>query len=67
MSAHGTTELIAEIQKAVRHLRNGRRVDALLVYDEVAKRAGDSVAVHVGLGHLCSELGNRRQAGHQDW
>ena len=62
MSAHGTTELIAEIQKAVRHLRNGRRVDALLVYDEVAKRAGDSVAVHVGLGHLCSELGNRRQA-----
>jgi len=62
MSAHGTTELIAEIQKAARHLRNGRRVDALLVYDEVAKRASDNVAVHVELGHLCSELGDRSQA-----
>lgn len=62
MSAHGTTELIAEIQKAARHFRNGRRVDALLVYDEVAKRASDNVAVHVELGHLCSELGNRSQA-----
>lgn len=62
MSAHATTKLIAEIQKAARQLRNDRRADALLIYEEVAKRDDANVAVNVELGHLCSELGSRDQA-----
>ena len=62
MSAHATTDLIAEIQKAAQQLRNGRRVDALLIYDEVAKRANGNVPVNIELGHLCSELGSSGQA-----
>lgn len=62
MSARATTELIAQIQKAAQQLRNGRRVDALLIYDEVALHANANAAVHVELGHLSSELGHPGQA-----
>ena len=65
MNAHASRELIAEIQKAMRQLRNGRRADALLIYDEVAQCANANVAVSVQLGHFCSELGSPDQAvGH---
>jgi tetratricopeptide (TPR) repeat protein len=46
-----------EIGKAAQALRNGRRAEAVALYEDIAARASDDVAAHVQLGHLCNELG----------
>lgn len=52
----------AEIKKASLLLKNGRRVDAMLIYGQLAKSAGDDIETNVQLGHFCSELGDLDQA-----
>ena len=63
MSAPRGNPLIADIRRAEQQLRNGRRADAIAIYEDVAERAGDDVAVHVELGRLCLELGAPDEAG----
>jgi tetratricopeptide (TPR) repeat protein len=57
LNAAKAQQLLAQIRTAAQQLRNGRRADALLTYDEVSQQSGDNVAVNVELGHLCNELG----------
>ena len=60
--AVNTKSALAEIQQAVAHVNNGRRTDAVLIYESVAAEAGDDVAIHVELGQLCQLLGDPVQA-----
>ena len=53
---------IQKIQQAAAQLRNGRRVDAVLAYEEIAKDAGDDVALNLELGHLCMQLDEEYEA-----
>jgi tetratricopeptide (TPR) repeat protein len=57
LSAPATNPAIRKISAAAQQLRNGRRAEAVLVYEEIAATAGDNVAVNLELGHLCNELG----------
>jgi tetratricopeptide (TPR) repeat protein len=63
MNAAGGNPLIADIRRAEQQLRNGRRADAVAIYEDVAGRAADDVAVHIELGRLCLELGAPDEAG----
>ena len=51
-----------KIQTAIRQIQNGRRVDAVLIYEEIAKQEAISSAVNIDLGHLCLELDNASKA-----
>lgn len=63
MKAPGGNPLIAEIRRAAQQLRNGRRAEAIALYEDVVGRAGTDAAVHVALGHLCNEFDAPREAG----
>lgn len=56
MSASKTSPLVVEIGKAAQALRNGRRAEAVALYEDIAAKARDDVAAQVQLGHLCNEL-----------
>lgn len=56
MRAFTTNEALAQIQSAAQLLRKGRRSEALLNYEDVAQAEGNSAAVHLELGHFCSQL-----------
>ncbi len=55
-------EILADIQKAVGHLKSGRRPDALLIYHDVTQNAGSSGPVQFALGQLCEQFGDVDQA-----
>ena len=62
MSDADARKLIAEIGQAAQSLRAGRRGDALIVYQDIAGRAGRHAGVQLQLGALCEELGDVDQA-----
>jgi len=62
MTAPRQSQHFVEIQKAASQLRNGRRADAVMIYEEIAAQAGDDAAVNTQLGQLCLQLGAPEQA-----
>jgi tetratricopeptide (TPR) repeat protein len=54
--------LLADIRQLVAHVTNGRRADAMLAYEAVARQAGDDDVVQAELGHACLMLGDPSQA-----
>lgn len=63
MSVPARNPLMADIARATQELRNGRRAEAIAIYEDIVEKAGDDVAVRIGLGRLCSELGAPDEAG----
>jgi tetratricopeptide (TPR) repeat protein len=55
-------KLLAQIDTAHRELRNGRRVDAILAYEEIAQRADLDAVIHLSLGRLSMALEGTFQA-----
>lgn len=58
MADSDANKLLAQLREAFRHLRSGRRTDALLIYDRVRERAASIPQVHFELGNLCQEIGD---------
>jgi Flp pilus assembly protein TadD len=56
IDANTSRQLIAEIEKANRELQSGRRVNAVLIHDEIAKRADLDAVVNIALGRLSLAL-----------
>jgi tetratricopeptide (TPR) repeat protein len=56
MNSSLTANLLAQVEEAARYVRKGRRAEGLAIYEEVAQRAESDAAVHVQLGHFCSEF-----------
>ena len=54
--------LIADMQRATQLLANGRRGEALVIYNDVSERAGRSPTVQLQLGHLCRQFGDIDEA-----
>lgn len=57
-----TGKQISKIHSAIRQLRNGGRVEALLIYEDVAQHSVTNPALDFELGNLCLELGNSADA-----
>ena len=65
MGSSNTEKLVKEVGKAEQALRADRRVDAVLIYENVARRAGADPVVNAALGNLSLSFNNSSQAiGH---
>lgn len=62
IDAATSRKLLAEVESALIELRNGRRVDAVLIYESIAKRTDLDAVVHAALGRLSLALGGSFQA-----
>lgn len=62
MKARPTRSPSAQVQEAVVQLRKGRRAEASLIYEAVAKQAGNDAALQIQLGQFCAEFGAFEQA-----
>lgn len=62
MDANTSRKLLASIDKAHRDLGSGRRVDAVLAYEEIAGRRDLDAVVHAALGRLSLALDGTFQA-----
>lgn len=62
VDANTSRQLIAEIEKAHRELQGGRRVNAVLIHDEIGKRTDLDAVVNVALGRLSLALDGAFQA-----
>ena len=65
IDANTSRRLLADIERANRELRAGRRVDAVLVYEDIAVRTDLDALVHAALGRLSLALeGSFQAVGH---
>lgn len=62
IDANTSRKLLADIENANRELRAGRRIEAVLVYEEIAKRSDLDAVVHAALGRLSLTLEGTFQA-----
>ena len=62
MDSNTTRRLLAEVERANRELRGGRRIDAILIYEEIAQQSNLDPAINVALGRLSLSLDESRQA-----
>lgn len=56
MNVTASKRLFGDLQKANQAVNAGRRAEALLIYDEVLRKATDDIPLHVEMGHLCSNM-----------
>lgn len=62
VDANTSRQLITDIERANRELRSGRRIEAVLIYEEVAKRTDVDAVVNAALGRLSLSLDGSFQA-----
>jgi tetratricopeptide (TPR) repeat protein len=62
VDASTSRKLLADIDKAHRDLGSGRRVDAVLVYEEISRRKDLDAVMHAALGRLSLALDGTFQA-----
>jgi len=62
MAGSDASTLLSEIRRASQQLANGRRAEALLIYEEVCAGAGELAPVQFELGNLCLEFGDAFRA-----